>query len=818
MPRHVRPVSVPLQERDPAEISEPGRRSAASFLHAATSGPVQLGTATELSEEERAEDALLKVQQDVRNESMVEESAPKSGLVEHRRLVINVLEATNLPIMDDEAGMTCDPYVVLRCGKSEAKTKHKYRTLDPEWKEKHVLKLPLTAEHEDFAVTVMDYDESAHDTVGSFSLVLGSKTDPFPTVENKYTNHNITMTGVLSTATFHDWYELCSPEGKTVRGLQARTSLLHLHVQHVHEVRDVRFRPSPRFMQACAKSPGQRSSREIRFMAREVITQMPAAALLSSRTVYFICSVAQLKQWKKYDIVQLQNSKPTEDSLHLVLSGTFNLYAQEQGPNASMYRVLKGRSFGPQTSFGPQIGWCGPGEGFGQAALYMHEGVSSTSVCVSDNGGMTLLIDRRECERIMEQFVRKESGFAPSMHGRLLAEKPKSPSTINILNGFFKHFDCKLFHGISDDLMNQIVEKSELVELQAGDMLEQTGEHLYVVCYGTLSAHSCIRSDEIHHLMPIQGECTDVLGPGNTIGACGHVDVNVRARECTQLVRIHKATLVDMYSPGEPFPSEVLAAGKVEHERHGKVSSPKVNKWGAVESGKLPEPLGAPSRPHVDSEHYTTCWSNDGPFASKYYHQLHHHHPRHHHHHHHHHQSKKGLLYTLHIFHWLRSLQSLQNFETDILWYLVQKITVCCLHCNSNVYTQGFALVLDGMAKVKESVSSEKPSQASLFNAGRGVLIKPGSQIVSEANGADYITVLMWSVSFWEYVQNNHATRDLCRWEVFRIICSLFLNSVRVLMVAIAVSVHTYVHCVFGSTSAMRRNVHPMSVCTCMMS
>ena len=138
-------------------------------------------------EKDQAEQAPhgLRTQMDEGDE--LGEVPEQSGLVEQRRWVIEVKGAVNLPSMDDEAGMACDPYVILACGQGDAQTRAIYRTLDPVWKEKHTLKLDLDADPGvDLKVTVMDHDDSAHDTVGSFQLKLGPKTNPFPAVDDKY--------------------------------------------------------------------------------------------------------------------------------------------------------------------------------------------------------------------------------------------------------------------------------------------------------------------------------------------------------------------------------------------------------------------------------------------------------------------------------------------------------------------------------------------------------------------------------------------------------------------------------------------------------
>jgi len=729
VPLHPRAISVPLtdraegiepttQERQPSVSKSRGsskRMSAAPHRRPVSTDPLPKAppSPSPFHAKDQAEQAPHGLQTQMDEGDELGELPEQSGLVEQRRLVIEVKGAVNLPIMDDEAGMTCDPYVILACGQGEAKTRAIYRTLDPVWKEKHTLKLDLDADSGvDLKVTVMDYDDSAHDTVGSFRLKLGPKTNPFPAVDDKYINHKISMAGVLSTATFEDWYELYDPEGKVVYGLGRKKSLLNLHIQHVHEARDVRFCPTREFLDACANPPSVRSRRELRSMTRELVTQMPSCALLSSRLVACISAVGELKKWKKWDVVQLQNKSPSEDSLHLVLSGTFNLYAQPQGANAAMYRMLKGRTFGPETSFGPQIGWVGPGEGFGEAALLMHEGVSATSVCVVDSGGMTLQIGRRHCERIMEQYFRKESVYSPKLHSYLLEEMPKARSTTHTLVHTFKQFDSRLFSGISDSVLHHIVESSKLVRMSAGDVLElgQECSDVYVILYGTLSAHTCVLADAIKHLMPISGECMDVLGPGSTFGACAYVGANLRAREYVELLRIHRITLIETYGGSEPFVKEGLAT--VHKAMH------KAKKSGDPESDMYPHPYD-----HVHQR-----------------------------------KLKKELLYAMHLHHWLRSLESVEHVSTESLWVLVQKAVVCYLNCSPGHFTHCYAIVLEGVAKIKELVSSEKPSSSTLFNAGKGALILPNMQIVS-SEGEAQVTVLMWSENFWEYAQEARASK-----------------------------------------------------------
>jgi len=70
--------------------------------------------------------------------------------------------------------------------------------------------------------------------------------------------------------------------------------------------------------------------------------------------------------------------------------------------------------------------------------------------------------------------------------------------------------------------------------------------------------------------------------------------------------------------------------------------------------------------------------------------------------------------------------------------------------------------VLHGTARVKESVSSEKPSPASIFEAGRGTLLTPGSHIAGEASGATFITALIWPKTLWEYALQVPSTREKC--------------------------------------------------------
>jgi len=631
VPRQVRPISVPLAEHPGTSTPDAGR-ARSSLAQAGSADPDRSAEAAWVEWEEAGGGS---------GEDVEEAQVEWADIVEQRRLEVEVKQATNLPIMDDEAGATCDPYVILESCGSEAKTKHLMRTLDPVWKERHVLKLPLDAVDGSLRVTVMDYDDSAHDTVGFFSIPLGATTDPFPTVEDKYVNIRITMAGVISTATFEDWYELQSPDGPgPVFGLRRQKSMLKLRIQHIRELRDLRFRPTQDLLRTCSSAPALRSRQDIRSMTREIVTRMPASSLLSSRLVSLLCTVGELKEWKKHDVVQIQNAKPAEDSLHLILTGTYNLYAQQQGPNAAMYRVLKGRSFGPQTSFGPQIGWCGPGEGFGAAALHLHEGVSATSVCTSDSG-MTLLIDRRQCERIMESFSRRESGYSPALHGSLLAENPRSSSSTSALATFFKQFDSKLFSGASDSTINQVVKECELVKLRAGDVLDlddQDQENFYMVCYGTMSAHACVRSTEIQHLMPIRGECIDLVGAGKTFGVCAHAGANLRAREYTELIKVRRHALLGHYEPNEPFPEAALAAYSIAEPTVSRHVTLKESTFVAADAAQNPQT----DRP----EHENVRMHLKPTFGGMLNH-LHHHHPHHPHHSVHARQLRRGLVCKL---------------------------------------------------------------------------------------------------------------------------------------------------------------------------
>lgn len=743
VPRQVRPISVPLNEREsmasPADKDTSERTKSSIGMAANAGGP----------DVERAGLSL--------ETSAIEEGHEWSDLVEQRRLEVDVIEAVNLPIMDDEAGATCDPYVILECCGNEARTKHITRTLDPVWKERHVIKLPLDAFEDKLHVTVMDYDDSAHDTVGTIILDLGSKTEPFPTVDNKCVNRTITMAGVLSTATFEGWYELQKPgTNRPVYGLRRQKSMLKLHIKHIRDFRDLRYRPTQDFLQACSRSADRRTRQDVRRMTHEIVTRMPASSLLSSRLVRLLCAVGELKEWKKHDVVQLQSMKPAEDSVHFILTGIYNLYAQQQGPNAAMYRVLKGRSFGPQTSFGPQIGWCGPGEGFGAAALHLHEGVSATSVCMSDNG-MTLVIDRRQCERIMEPFTRRESGYSPALHGSLLAENPKTSSSASTLVNFFKQFDSRLFSGANDNFISHIVDECELVKLRAGDVLDlrdQGDAFFYMVCFGTLSAHACARSAAIQHLMPIQGECIDLVGAGKTFGVCAYEGACLRAREYAELIRIRRHALIDRFCSNEPFPEAVF-------ETYDSAETPGSRLAAQQNTVAIEHNLAQPpstSRPDDDQDSKAdgnlSRWSGGSPDHVCHYHRHHPHnavHLRH---------CRKGLLYTMHLFGWLQGREGLQRFDTETIWLLVQTASVCCLDCESGNFTHGFAIILHGTAKVREIVSSEKPSPASIFEAGRGTMLAPGSQIAGEANGARYVTALMWSKSLWDYAIQVSATRD----------------------------------------------------------
>jgi hypothetical protein len=221
---------------------------------------------------------------------------------------------------------------------------------------------------------IMDWDQSAHDLVGQYKMKIGPKHDPFPQETSKVVVPRISMSGTTTTTSIDRWFNLRNQDGEMVHGIGGRkAAAVRVTIHHKLEVRDISYRPSPEFLAAAETLPERRTRREVLCMTREMVTRMPAVALLSSKFVTMLCEICELKRWRWRDVVELQNKSAASDSLHFVVRGRFSLHSQRTGPQMNMYKVLKSRSFGQSTSFGPKTGWRGAGEAFGEGALVLEE-------------------------------------------------------------------------------------------------------------------------------------------------------------------------------------------------------------------------------------------------------------------------------------------------------------------------------------------------------------------------------------------------------------------------------------------------------------
>ena len=157
-----------------------------------------------------------------------------------------------------------------------------------------------------------------------------------------------------------------------------------------------------------------------------------------------------MKVWNKDDVIQEQRGAGAEDDLHFVVQGHVALHRQESKGNMAMYKVLKGRSFAKLSSFGPMHEQRGPGEAFGEGSLQLRPGPSHTVICESEQA-MTLRVERRECEQIVEHWRRRERDIPHKTLRPMLAKsvEERSRTDVKALSAFLL-LSTSPFHGVSD--------------------------------------------------------------------------------------------------------------------------------------------------------------------------------------------------------------------------------------------------------------------------------------------------------------------------------------------------------------------------------
>lgn len=722
-PVSVRPVSVAalLREKEDADIFP--EESDAVKRPGTVMGTLSGGLG---SDSERDEGDRLDIPEPDTNgelsdegpEGQLDEDPDNVPFVEQRRVEVYVWEARDLPIMDDEPGCTTDPYCKIRCCDSVQTTKILRKCLDPVWNERFSLKVPLKAgeaEVDDhLTLDIMDWDESAHDLVGSVKLKLGPRHDPFPEkISDKVVVPRIAMSGTSTTTSLEGWFPLLDPDGEPVKGPGGRKpATVRASISHKHEIRHTSYRPSKDFLAAAAKLPGQRTRREVLCMTREMVTQMPAVALLSSKFVVLLCEIAELKRWKARDVVELQNKTALADALHFVLRGRFTLHSQRTGPHMSMYKVLKSRSFGQSTSFGPKMGWRGPGEAFGEGALVLQEGTSRTSVCVSEEG-LTLRVDRRECERLMEQFRRKEAGYSRTLHGSILAADPATRD-VHTLAAFLKASHCSLLARLSDDSLAALANAARLTRVEAGTIVDthEHGDCVHVLCAGTVSVLRAHRSPDMLHSLPVPGECIDVLGPSGTFGLRGGGEqLALLAREAVDFLSIPRAELARVFWRDEVH-SRILASPEAMREPVKE----------AAKGGKralrgrfasIKDVVRAPSLKKLSKP------------------------------------PKMPLCYVMAVFHRLRALHGLEGIASDRLWLLAQSGKLHEVVGMTERVQGGAGVVVKGEAELKAYAAAEKPEE----DGGERRMVGVGDTVLggTEITCDKYVAIFWWEQAEWDY-------------------------------------------------------------------
>ena len=415
------------------------------------------------------------------------------GIVKKRWIEVHLYEARNLPVMDDDTA-TCDAYLKVKISGKTLESKVKMKTLDPVWDEVLSTKLELSST-DDLVLELMDWDMDAHDLIGTIEFPIGDKDEAMLDVQDRCVKPIISA-GRSKTSTYVDgWFPVVGERGRNVKGVTGKTEV-RLKVVHVLVEHDNTFKPSAELMRLVQTLPHERGYGDVKRAAAEMMMCCGAASQLPGTMLAGLIAVGEAKEWKKDDVVYEQLGSGSEDSLHFMLEGVVSLHAHEKRGNRKMYKVLKGRSFAMTSSFGPCIGRRGPGEAFAEGALQLRPGSSCTAVCVSDKA-VTMRVDRRECELLIDHFRRRELGVSFKQLVPVLSTIPENRGSQynKSLCAYLSHH-VPAFKGLTEITIARIANASTFRMLEAGEFLRRSEcrDVMFVVIKGTASIHAAHRS------------------------------------------------------------------------------------------------------------------------------------------------------------------------------------------------------------------------------------------------------------------------------------------------------------------------------------
>eukprot|EP00960_Hanusia_phi_P076225 768533-Hanusia_phi.AAC.3 len=457
------------------------------------------------------------------------------------RVEIDILDGSNVfcPISYKEK-RNWNVFVVVTCAGRKVSTKEVDCTRNPTWNQTlHLEILPDSAE-KSLKFSLMLKEKDFLSEIGMFHLRINDENgrSTFPGISGKTEEIYFTLTEFLLITSFQGQIEFkMKDESRSLKGFK---TCISIRVRLLQEKRPNMDVPYVRLVKVFQEPPSERSLIDVDAAAQEILEYFPSASLMSQKLLQFLCLHGRLQRWSESEIVGLQNHAADKNSAFLILSGVFTMHHQNKKPDLVLYETLKSRTFGPNVSFGNQMGIKGPGEWLGEVDLLGGHKKRCSIICRTDQG-LTLSMDRRSLETIIEQWHTSAAGYSFSLHGNVLRSSAQVRQTSTLIS-FFRSFACPLLKHSDDEFLQQVAECASLHIVEAGRHIQNHTEMVSIVCSGMIacierSDKDCAKCD-----VPVEGRCLNMLSASSVIGIVRSNHI-YRALVSTHLIQLERGAL-----------------------------------------------------------------------------------------------------------------------------------------------------------------------------------------------------------------------------------------------------------------------------------
>jgi len=470
------------------------------------------------------------------------EDALVKDLQEDSRVEIQIQDGSNVfcPSSYKEK-RNWNVFVAVSCGSRKVSTREVDCTRNPAWHQTLQLDiLPGNAETS-LKFSLMLKEKDFLSEIGMFQLRVDEESGrrAFPDIDDKSEEIYFTLTEFFRITSLEGQFEFkMKDDSRSQKGFK---TCISVKIRHFEEKRPSSYNPSEHLLEVMQEQMPDRGLTDIDLVTEEILQNFPSSSLMSRKFLQFLCMHGRLQRWSESDVVGVQNEPADKNCGHLILSGVFTLHHQNKKPDLALYDTLKSRSFGPNVSFGNQIGIRGPGEWLGEVDLLASHKKHSTMICRTQTG-LTLTIDRRSLEMIIEQWHGSAAGYSFSLHGSILRGPTEGRQTSTLMV-FFKNFACHLFKQSDDEFLELIAECASLHTVEAGEQVLHASDKVSIICSGMIacierSEQVCLKCD-----VPVEGRCLNLLGPSSMFGMVGSRHI-YRTLVATHLMQIDREALL----------------------------------------------------------------------------------------------------------------------------------------------------------------------------------------------------------------------------------------------------------------------------------